>query len=787
MFVGGAQSPEIINCTFTNNTASGNTGGGGLCSAQGSNPLVKGCWFENNSATIRGGGLSNWDAMPSLIDTTVCGNDAPGSGITSQIYNSSGSSWHDLGGNSVDNVCVYHHFVSPSDNLHQVIADANSGEHIRLAPGTHSRAGINLAGKDLTISGSLNSDGSHATTINANGSASVFIFEDNASSNTVLKNLIITGGNAPNGAGIYVYHGGTPYFENLHITGNNGGNGGGMCIYYSSPTLVNCRFTNNHASGTERGGGGLMMWKQAYPVISQCTFANNTSVGGTGKGGGIANWNSCVPTITDSLGCENNAWGSGFQEQFYNGNGASWNDGGGNCFNDSCDSDGDGILECFDECPGQDDLADSDGDGISDCLDDDIDGDGIPNDCDVNQTAGPDCNYNGIVDSCDADLDGDGTPDECDSDIDGDGVPNDNDAFPLNPTEWLDSDGDGLGDNSDVDDDNDGVNDDVDACPDFDDNIDEDGDGQPDACDSDIDGDGLLNECDVDHAFERPGEFEVSQHTVGTSNGQSASVLMFDVDGDSDVDAFIGTAGGQENRVYLNDGTGLFPAYLSLGTQDVAGAAFGDLNGDSWPDIVLTSSATADTIWFNKIDVSGTFTQSSQVLGEDGSQMVAIGDVNGDDFPDVVTTTSYISGESANRVWLNSGNGYFNSELTFNQWTYSYALALGDVDMDGHLDAVIGNDGAPNALWLNDGMGNFTDSGQSLGGARSESLDLGDLDGDGDLDIFMGLDADHDTVWLNGGGFNQPGDSNLGSGKLLSHMVRPHVDADQPRCDARGH
>jgi hypothetical protein len=248
---------------------------------------------------------------------------------------------------------------------------------------------------------------------------------------------------------------------------------------------------------------------------------------------------------------------------------------------------------------------------------------------------------------------------------------------------------------------------------------------------------------------------------------------MFDVDGDSDVDAFIGTAGGQENRVYLNDGTGLFPAYLSLGTQDVAGAAFGDLNGDSWPDIVLTSSATADTIWFNKIDVSGTFTQSSQVLGEDGSQMVAIGDVNGDDFPDVVTTTSYISGESANRVWLNSGNGYFNSELTFNQWTYSYALALGDVDMDGHLDAVIGNDGAPNALWLNDGMGNFTDSGQSLGGARSESLDLGDLDGDGDLDIFMGLDADHDTVWLNGGGFNQPGDSNLGSGSFSATWFAP--------------
>jgi hypothetical protein len=34
-------------------------------------------------------------------------------------------------------------------------------------------------------------------------------------------------------------------------------------------------------------------------------------------------------------------------------------------------------------------------------------------------------------------------------DLDGDGVPNDQDAFPNDPTEWLDSDGDGIGDNTD--------------------------------------------------------------------------------------------------------------------------------------------------------------------------------------------------------------------------------------------------------------------------------------------------------------------------------------------------
>jgi len=52
-----------------------------------------------------------------------------------------------------------------------------------------------------------------------------------------------------------------------------------------------------------------------------------------------------------------------------------------------------------------------------------------------------------------------------DDDDDNDGVLDIHDAFPLDPTEWLDTDGDGIGDNADWDDDNDGVPDVVDADP----------------------------------------------------------------------------------------------------------------------------------------------------------------------------------------------------------------------------------------------------------------------------------------------------------------------------------
>jgi hypothetical protein len=50
-------------------------------------------------------------------------------------------------------------------------------------------------------------------------------------------------------------------------------------------------------------------------------------------------------------------------------------------------------------------------------------------------------------------------------DTDSDGVPDFNDAFPLNPAEWLDTDGDGTGNNADTDDDSDGVPDAFDSTP----------------------------------------------------------------------------------------------------------------------------------------------------------------------------------------------------------------------------------------------------------------------------------------------------------------------------------
>src|SRR5690606_9970958 len=82
-------------------------------------------------------------------------------------------------------------------------------------------------------------------------------------------------------------------------------------------------------------------------------------------------------------------------------------------------------------------------------------------------------------------------------------------------------------------------------------------------------------------------------------------------------------------------------------------------------------------------------------------------------------------------------------------------IALGDLNDDGHLDAVVTHADAPATVWLNDGTGAFsihpTAPEFSSGSAANAGIALGDLDGDGDPDAILAAAAGPATVWLNDG------------------------------------
>ncbi len=100
---------------------------------------------------------------------------------------------------------------------------------------------------------------------------------------------------------------------------------------------------------------------------------------------------------------------------------------------DQADSDADGVGDVCDNCPstpnsGQED---TDGNGVGDCCEPgapDCNGNGLPDSCDIIYGASKDCNANHIPDECDiasgtsTDCNINSTPDECEVDCNGNGV-----------------------------------------------------------------------------------------------------------------------------------------------------------------------------------------------------------------------------------------------------------------------------------------------------------------------------------------------------------------------------
>jgi hypothetical protein len=221
-----------------------------------------------------------------------------------------------------------------------------------------------------------------------------------------------------------------------------------------------------------------------------------------------------------------------------------------------------------------------------------------------------------------------------------------------------------------------------------------------------------------------------------------------------------------------------------------AGAAWLDLDGDGWPDLVLANSRnwpgrpgppTRPALYRNNHD--GTFTDVTRGSGLDVDMYgmgVAAADYDNDGKTDV-----YLTGLGGNRLFHNLGGGKF-ADVTARAGVanggFSTSAVFFDYDKDGKLDLFVANyvewsvdkdlfctldgthksyctpesyKGQSPALYHNRGDGTFEDVTAKAGLHNPSSKALGvtllDYDGDGWLDLFVANDTQPNKLYRNKG------------------------------------
>jgi len=227
--------------------------------------------------------------------------------------------------------------------------------------------------------------------------------------------------------------------------------------------------------------------------------------------------------------------------------------------------------------------------------------------------------------------------------------------------------------------------------------------------------------------------------------------VFFDMDADGDQDAYMAAVGAESDRMYRNDGSGVFtdvtkesgvfqapPTRLRNGDQ-VHGLDVADVDGDGDLDLVVVQWDTAVP--------EGAATAGVQ-------REASSGDGRLDRFGNVCDSTAKIRSEgiprvpgdieNRSRLWINNGNGTFHNGTA--EWGLPFDQLLGftpvfsDVNGDRRPDLLVTGDACTSHLFSNIGGKRFEDVTKSSGVGTDENgmgSVVRDLTGDGAPDWFV--------------------------------------------------